>query len=73
MKQFIIGEENIKKYNEYIEYLNKRQRENEEKYIKKSSKEVLRRPIPKLHNKTEDNEKNYNFKESTYETQNTES
>ena len=73
MKQFIIGEENIKKYNEYIEYLNKKQRENEEKSIKKPSKEIMRRSMPKLHYKMEDNEKNYNFKESTYETENTES
>ena len=55
MKQFIIGDENIKKYNEHIEYLNRKQRESEEKSLKKSSKEILRRSMPKLHYKFEDN------------------
>lgn len=72
MKQFIIGEENIKKYNDHIEYLNRKQKESEEKSIKKASKEILRKSMPKLHCKTEDNERNFNFKESTFETENTE-
>ena len=58
MKQFIIGEENIKKYNDHIEYLNRKQKESEEKSIKKASKEILRKSMPKLHCKTEDNERN---------------
>ena len=73
MKQFIIGEENIKKFNEHIEYLNKKQKEIEEKPIRKSSKEILKKSMPKLHYKFEENERNLNFKESTFETDNTES
>ena len=70
IKQFIIGEENIKKYNEYLA---RKQKENEEKLSKKSVNSSYRRSLPKLSFKTEDFDKNYHFKESTYETENTES
>ena len=70
MKQFIIGEENI---NKYKEYLNKIQKENEEKLIKSKSCGIsYRKSMPKLSFKNDDFDKNYHFKESTYETENIE-
>ena len=70
MKQFIIGEENIKKY---YEYLARKQKESEEKLVKKSINSSYRKSMPKLSFKSDDPDKNYHFKESTYETENTES
>ena len=70
MKQFIIGEENIKKYNEYLA---RKQKESEEKPVKKSLNSSYRKSMPKLSFKSDDLDKNYHFKESTYETENTES
>ena len=67
IKQFIIGKENINKYNEYIF---KKRKECEEKYSKKTG--CLRKSMPKLSFQNEDFDKNYHFKESTYETENTE-
>ena len=67
IKIFIIGQENINKYNEYMI---KKQKEAEEKASKRTGS--LRKSMPKLSFKNEDFDKNYHFKESTYETQNTE-
>ena len=68
MKQFIIGEENINKYTEYI---NKKQKEIEEKISKKNSILSFKKSSNKLQFKTESFDKAYHFKESTYETENT--
>ena len=55
------------------EYLNKIQKENEEKLIKSKSCGIsYRKSMPKLSFKNDDFDKNYHFKESTYETENTE-
>lgn len=72
MKQLIIGEENIKKFNEYNEYLLKKQKELEEKANKKSISGGYRRSVNKLIFKNEESDKSHQFKESTYETENTE-
>jgi WD40 repeat protein len=69
MKQFIIGEDNINKYNEYL--LSKTQKENEEKSVKTKGGIHSKKSNNKLIFKNEDLDKNYHFKESTYETENT--
>lgn len=65
IKGFIIGEDNINKYNEYM---NKLLKEEEEKMMKTRSSVSNRKSIVKLSFKTDDFDKNFNFKESTYET-----
>jgi WD40 repeat protein len=65
IKGFIIGEDNINKYNEYM---NKLLKEEEEKMMKTRSNVSNRKSIVKLSFKTDDFDKNFNFKESTYET-----
>jgi WD40 repeat protein len=65
IKGFIFGEENINKYNEFK---NKLLKEEEEKMMKTRSNVSNRKPIVKLSFKTDDFDKNFNFKESTYET-----
>ena len=72
VKQFIIGEENIKKFNEYNEFMLKKQREAEERAMKKSIIGSNRRSVTKLSFKNEETDKTHQFKESTYETENTE-
>ena len=72
MKQFIIGEENINKYNEHLSSKIQIQKDNEEKSNKIKGGIHSRKPNNKLINKNEDIDKNFYFKESTYETENTE-
>ena len=68
MKQIIIGEENVNKYNEYIA----KQKDLLERQLTRKSIGAPRRVIPKNSFKINESDKNiYNFKESTYETENT--
>jgi WD40 repeat protein len=65
IKSFIIGEENVNKYHEYMN----KQKDSIEKTIAKKSSNSFRKSIPKLSYKSDEN---YNFKETNYETENTE-
>ena len=65
IKSFIIGEENVNKYHEYMN----KQKDSIEKTIAKKSSNSFRKSMPKLSFK---NDENYNFKETNYETENTE-
>ena len=70
MKQIIIGEENINKYSEYIS----KQKELLERTLARKSigPSSYRKMMPKNSFKNNESDKNiYNFKESTYETENT--
>ena len=70
IKQFIIGESNINKYKDFIA---KQKKENEEKLNKpRNSKKSFVKSMIKLNFKDKEMDKNFNFKEVTYETENTE-
>jgi len=70
IKQFIIGESNINKYKDFI---SKQKKENEEKLNKpRKNKKSLVKSMIKLNFKDKEIDKNFNFKEITYETENTE-
>ena len=70
IKQFIIGESYINKYKDFME---KQQKENEDKLNKpKKNKKSFVKSMIKLNFKDKEMDKNFNFKEITNETQNTE-
>ena len=70
IKQFIIGESYINKYKDFIE---KQQKENEDKLNKpRKSKKSFVKSMIKFNYKDKEIDKNFNFKEITNETQNTE-
>lgn len=69
IKQFTIGESYI---NKYKDFLIKQQKENENKLIKtRKSKKSLAKSMAKLNFKDKEFDKNFNFKEITFETENT--
>ena len=70
IKNFIIGEDYVNKYNDYLSKLRK---ENEEKLSKpRKNKKSLVKSMINLAFKDKDIDKNFNFKEITNETDNTE-
>jgi WD40 repeat protein len=70
IKQFIIGESYINKYKDFME---KQQKENEDKLNKpRKNKKSFVKSMIKLNFKDKEMDKNFNFKEITNETQNTE-
>ena len=70
IKQFVIGESYI---NKYQDYLSKPKKENEEKLtIPKKPSKSLYKSMVKLNIKDKEISKNFNFKEITYETEQTE-